>query len=57
MGWFKSFIANIIDSIKKRMSENKEIRDLERKGFLDERKEAAYARGKKAANYDPYQKF
>ncbi len=57
MRLIRKFIAYLRDLISQRMKENKEIRDIERKGYIDARKKEAFKRGKERAKEDPYKKF
>lgn len=54
MGILRRAIGKVGEKIKKTMDENKELRDIERKAYLDERKEAVKERGKKKARENPY---
>ncbi len=39
------------------MKESKEIRDIERKGYIDTRKKEAFKRGQARAKEDPFKKL
>ncbi len=53
MNFIKRFFAYLLDSISKRMKENKEIKEIERKGYVDARKKEAFKRGQQKAKKDP----
>jgi len=57
MGILRRAIGKVGDRIKKKMAEEQELRDIERKAFLEERKEAVKERGKKKARDNPYKQM
>ncbi|KKL70498.1 hypothetical protein LCGC14_2104340 [marine sediment metagenome] len=57
MSLIRKFIEYLKSILAARLKENKEIRDIERKGYIDTRKKEAFKRGQQKAKRDPYEKL